>query len=260
VRLAFAVAVNVDPDILVIDEAMAVGDLRFQKKCKEKIEDKKKAGVTIILVSHSMADIRTACDSVIYLEHGKPKYIGDANEAISSYYYDINSLDVSKLDFNNMPSDHVGDFGGTGDVIISNVRCYQKNKSNNCSDIEYGENIVVELNYNALSRIEKPIIRVNLSVVGYKYFANIDSTESIEIDYIHGKGTVTLEINKPNLYPQTYSVNIGVVGANTNIKYFYWSDAAKFIITSPPHEHLVHPTSIVKLNGHMKLIRSNEIE
>lgn len=84
-RLAFAVAVFTDPDILLIDEILSVGDMEFQKKCIQKMQEFKKRGVTIILVSHSPEMVQKFCDRVIYLQHGKKIYDGPADEGLKLY-------------------------------------------------------------------------------------------------------------------------------------------------------------------------------
>ena len=70
VRLGFSVAINVDPDILLVDEVLAVGDAEFQRKCTEKIAEFRSQGKTIVIVSHSLPSVRTLCDEVALLEHG----------------------------------------------------------------------------------------------------------------------------------------------------------------------------------------------
>src|SRR5204863_7707100 len=69
VRLGFSVAINVDPDILLIDEILAVGDADFQRKCGEKFEDLRSRGKTIVIVSHALPNVRNLCDEVALLEH-----------------------------------------------------------------------------------------------------------------------------------------------------------------------------------------------
>ena len=85
VRLGFAIAINVDPDILVVDEVLAVGDAEFQDKCFKKFRDFKQAGKTVILVSHSMATVRSMCDHAAWLNHGTLMAQGDAATTISAY-------------------------------------------------------------------------------------------------------------------------------------------------------------------------------
>lgn len=89
-RLAFATAIQVDPDILIIDESIQVGDMGFQKKCLETIKNFKEDGKSIILVAHDMAQIKQSCDSVIFLNNGRIEKQGEPNEVISSYTESFN--------------------------------------------------------------------------------------------------------------------------------------------------------------------------
>lgn len=84
-RLAFAVAVRVNPDILFIDEVLAVGDQQFQSKCVEEIKRLKHAGKTLICVSHDIAVVRDLCERALWLEHGKIKMFGPAGDVLDSY-------------------------------------------------------------------------------------------------------------------------------------------------------------------------------
>lgn len=84
-RLGFAVAVNLEPDVLLIDEVLAVGDEAFQRKCIERIHGFQAAGRTICLVTHSAEQVRNLCDRAMVLDHGEMIYIGDVDEAISAY-------------------------------------------------------------------------------------------------------------------------------------------------------------------------------
>jgi lipopolysaccharide transport system ATP-binding protein len=84
-RLAFSVAVHVDPDILIIDEVLAVGDQNFQVKCFEKIVGFKHAGKTLLFVSHSAEMVRKLCDQAIWLHHGKALMVGSPDEVLDAY-------------------------------------------------------------------------------------------------------------------------------------------------------------------------------
>ncbi|MBK4346471.1 ABC transporter ATP-binding protein [Lacisediminihabitans changchengi] len=85
VRLGFAIAINVDPDILVVDEVLAVGDAEFQEKCFRKFEDFKRAGKTVILVSHSMDTVQNMCDHAAWLNRGELRAVGAAKPTIAAY-------------------------------------------------------------------------------------------------------------------------------------------------------------------------------
>ncbi|MAX79162.1 MAG: teichoic acid ABC transporter ATP-binding protein [Crocinitomicaceae bacterium] len=84
-RLSFSIAVANEPEILIVDEVLAVGDQGFQQKCIARIQEIKNSGSTILFVSHSVDDIRRICDSTIYLEQGELKFQGDIEEGIRHY-------------------------------------------------------------------------------------------------------------------------------------------------------------------------------
>jgi len=84
-RLGFSIATEVNPDILIVDEVLAVGDVHFRKKSKERILEFRKRGITILFVSHSMQEIKNLCDRVIWLDHGRIKMIGKPEEVIRKY-------------------------------------------------------------------------------------------------------------------------------------------------------------------------------
>ena len=84
-RLGFAININIKPDILVIDEALSVGDAEFRKKCESKIKELRESGITVLFVSHSMNSINDTCDRAIYLSGGKIEYDGTVKEAFEKY-------------------------------------------------------------------------------------------------------------------------------------------------------------------------------
>lgn len=86
VRLGFAVAVAAQPDVLLIDEVLAVGDLRFQSKCYERMQEMKAGGATLVLVTHNLQATRNLCDRTLVLHDGDPRFLGPTPEAISVYH------------------------------------------------------------------------------------------------------------------------------------------------------------------------------
>ena len=84
-RLAFSVAVHVDPDILIVDEVLAVGDQAFQTKCFDRIAEFKRAGKTLLFVSHSPQLVKRFCDRTLWLDHGEAVLIGTPDEVLDAY-------------------------------------------------------------------------------------------------------------------------------------------------------------------------------
>lgn len=97
VRLAFSVAINVEPDILVIDEALSVGDILFQAKCYDKLDQLIEKNITILFVSHDLRAVKRLCNRVIYLEKGEIKKIGTPLQTIEQYYLDTRAEQQKRL-------------------------------------------------------------------------------------------------------------------------------------------------------------------
>lgn len=110
VRLAFAVAANVSPDILIVDEALAVGDIRFQVKCQRKFEEFRDSGITILLVSHSGADIVRLCSQAIWLDGGKMKRVGEPKKIVEEYHaWMVHDTGVQKVESAKLSIDKLQD-------------------------------------------------------------------------------------------------------------------------------------------------------
>lgn len=126
-RLAFSVAISVDPQILIVDEALAVGDEAFQRKCYARIEDIKSAGGTILLVSHSAATITTLCDRAILLHQGRHVYTGSAKIATALYkklmHADTPALDLIDEDLTLLMKAETS--GDDEDSILHNMTVLQ---------------------------------------------------------------------------------------------------------------------------------------
>jgi lipopolysaccharide transport system ATP-binding protein len=97
VRLGFAIAINVDPDILVVDEVLAVGDAEFQEKCRQKFRDLQRAGKTVILVSHSMPAVQEMCDHAAWINKGHLEMVGSADATIAAYLESLGETEVPSL-------------------------------------------------------------------------------------------------------------------------------------------------------------------
>ena len=91
-RLGFAIAIDVNPDILLVDEILSVGDENFRKKCAEKVEELRNKGVTFVIVSHSMAQIKKLCQKAVWIEDSKMQAYGDVNEVCDKYIKYCNEM------------------------------------------------------------------------------------------------------------------------------------------------------------------------
>lgn len=97
VRLGFAVAVAAEPDVLLVDEVLAVGDIAFQMKCFDRMRELQEAGATMLLVSHNLNAVRNLADRVLVIRHGKPVFLGDTDAGISAYYQDLGDVQEDEV-------------------------------------------------------------------------------------------------------------------------------------------------------------------
>ena len=116
VRLAFAVAINMNPDILIVDEALAVGDVRFQRKCFRRLDELKESGVSILFVTHSTDTVLNYCDRAILLNDGQLKMTGSPKDVVQGYLEMMFDSDVTVTEAVLIdPQDYTVDFDPTQD-------------------------------------------------------------------------------------------------------------------------------------------------
>lgn len=161
VKLAFAVAAHLDSEILVMDEVLAVGDMKFQQKCLGKMDDvSKNEGKTVLYVSHNMNTIRQLCNRCVVLDHGKVIYDGDVEEAIGIYmdnYVEIKKeVDLSKVK--------------RSEYLSKNYKCrmqYVKMINNDSGVIKNNAPLDVELSWHCTEDIDSLKLRIEYKTAGH---------------------------------------------------------------------------------------------
>jgi ABC-type polysaccharide/polyol phosphate transport system ATPase subunit len=150
VRLAFAVMVQADADIMLIDEVLAVGDASFAQKCVEVFQEKRRAGKTIVLVTHDMATVQALCHRAMLLHDGELRYIGDPEECALRYY----RLNFAEADEPDRPA---ADGAGVPDVHVRVVDAWLENAAGErVENIEQGEPIGLTVEVEAREDLEQP--------------------------------------------------------------------------------------------------------
>lgn len=152
VRLAFAVAAHLDADILVVDEALAVGDVYFTQKCVRFLRDFKTRG-TLVFVSHDTHSVMSMCDRALWLDAGVPKMLGDAREVSEAY---LASLHLKKSGLDSENGFQQGEFG-TGNVKITGCRLVQGNGSE-LHLLDRAQGVTLEVECLANADVSKPIL------------------------------------------------------------------------------------------------------
>ena len=172
VRLAFAVAINVDPEILIVDEALAVGDMRFQQKCIRKMRSMMENGKTVLFVTHDIATVNNFCNTAIWLNEGLIKETGDTDQVTKKYIsymaYGMETVDNSSSEENQVntqteSSQHTKwmqttnfEYFGTLDAIISEVKFVKKSTNNVVTVIQGGETVIFYARIEVRNEIISP--------------------------------------------------------------------------------------------------------
>ncbi len=205
VRLGFAVAINVEPDILLIDEILAVGDEAFQRKCLNKLYDLKEQGKTIVIVSHALDSIRNICDEAIWLEHGEIKGSGRAPSVVDAYLDEVNRQEEAAAGETDQPE--TGSRWGSGEVKITSVRFLDKEGQKKSLFIT-GEPFLVEIDYEAKEEISRPVFGVAIySRDGTHINGTNTKFDKTIFDKIKGWGTVRYEIKELPLLKGSYALS-----------------------------------------------------
>jgi lipopolysaccharide transport system ATP-binding protein len=192
-RLGFAVAVHTRPDILLVDEVLAVGDLRFGMKCFQKIGRFRAEGGAIVLVSHSPYTIRTNCDRVVWLEHGKVREIGEVNEVCDAYESEMARDAAPAL------QEHYSD----GTIRVAEIDCP--------AEIVSGDGLGIRVILESDRPLVNPIIQVSFTAANGQHVA-VNDTRTDRVDISIERGTNAFELDYPTLplRPGVYTFNVAV--------------------------------------------------
>lgn len=229
-RLAFAVSAHLDPDILVLDEVLAVGDAAFQKKCLGRIDSAAKDGRTVLLVSHSLPMVAAYCKRAILLDYGRVDRDGPATDVIE--YYQETLTERSNKDFSVIHAEQ----NKTGAARFLAVRMTPLDPAGFPSEVlRVGGDLEVELELEALDRVSEANVAIVVSeLTGYRV---IDANLALKDDYLSlapgQKAAVRFTLRNLLLRPDTYRLGIWIGRKNVedidmNI------DAAKFTVEVDP--------------------------
>src|SRR5258706_1873385 len=209
VRLAFAVAAHLEPDILVVDEVLAVGDAAFQKKCLGKMGDEAREGRTVLFVSHNMQAIRNLCPRCILLNKGGVLVDADTEASLSIY---SNMLRETIIDIETGIGDEIYR-RGMGAIRFTSVALKDLGGRSRFN-FEMGETIRFELSYEVFNEIEGLAAYISLrSSLSGETVTSVQHLISLDKIVAGTKGTITIEL--PNIYirPGEYPLNIHISGA-----------------------------------------------
>ena len=224
VRLGFAVAAQMEPDILLIDEVLAVGDVGFQLKCQKKLAELEHNGVSFIIVSHNMMVIRNLCKNILWLENGKFKSYGPTNNLANLYetsQLEKNyKMDKEKIHFNNI-------FEFENGIKFKNVE-FLNDKNEIVNNFYLGDAISIRISICTIRIIKKPIFTIGIfNNEGRLIIENYSIND--DINEVNNNTVVVFHINKAIFKPDIYKCTI-TLSENKIINKLVWHEQAHTFI------------------------------
>ena len=253
VRLAFALVTAVQPEVLIIDEALAVGDQHFQKKCVERIEAFRANGCTVLFCSHSLYHVRQLCDQVLWLDHGQMRGLGDTDTVLAGYETHVRLLDApqkapevssTQSEWADLPDGTVapkwvaGDRrAGLLDVVVNGLKG-DGGSSNGAPMALTGSDLIIRVRAVSVSN-ETPSIGVMLEQfqgVGITSVAtHAEGVKPTAVKFKDGLTTwqVTLTFSNLPLHSGQYSLSFYLFDSQGLVVYDEWKDYIQFQWVSP---------------------------
>ena len=226
VRLAFAVAAHLEPEILIVDEVLAVGDAQFQKKCLGKMDEVGKSGRTVLFVSHNMAAVAQLCSSAILMRGGQVGYIGNTESAVKSYMNKAGDhpshLDL--VDYTARKGDGTVKFSWIKitDALGADGRCFS-----------IGEDIVICFGVKSSANARRARGSISLEIKasdGTKICNIVDADCGVEAQFSGDKLSLAVRLRDLRLYPDTYYITLWAGSAGGSETYDYVEDCMDFEI------------------------------
>ena len=225
VRLAFAVAINVDPEILLVDEALAVGDIYFRQRCMRKVHELRQRGITILFVSHAVSDVKAIGDRVLWLDHGRMIDVGEPDRVVSKYLAAMTEKDSTYLRLKSATEPQARRGGvmsapeivetipnidhrfGDGRAQILGIAVLDE-QGRNLPILEPATRILVRISVRATADVALPIVGFMLrNQLGMDFSGTNTSREGYELAPLQAGDVTTVDfyLDLPELYPASFS-------------------------------------------------------
>jgi hypothetical protein len=225
VRLAFAVAINVDPEILLVDEALAVGDIYFRQRCMRKVHELRQRGVTILFVSHAVSDVKAIGDRALWLDKGRMVDIGEPDKIVGKYLAAMTEKDSTYLlrksaaEPKSVPREasrapeivdtipNIDHRFGDGRAEVIGIAVYDE-QARPLHMLEPSSKVLVRISVRAKADVPLPIVGFMLrNQLGMDFAGTNTAREGHELSPLREGDIVTVDfhVDLPELYPASFS-------------------------------------------------------
>jgi len=245
VRLGFAVAVHVDPDVLLIDEVLSVGDEEFSARCVAKIQEMKYRGVTLLFVTHQLDQVRTLCDRALWLDKGMVEAIGDPMRVVDAYLQEVSggaagsqpAEEAKEAEPEPPPqkSDTDEERWGSGEIVIRRVSLTD-HQGRELVALGAGTPVIVDIDVEARTAQEDFVFGFGIyHADGTCVYGTNTDVEGYAAKQIEGKGRVRFVIESLDLVAGTYRIDIAVHTRNGRA-FDYRRNVLRLVVGSRVHD------------------------
>lgn len=226
VRLAFAIAAHIDPDILIVDEVLAVGDLHFQKKCFEWVKSFVNSRKTFLLVSHQLNQIENVCKRVFFIKGGRLIFDGPPDRAISLFLSDV-EVPRTDLEIPHGPASKQK----AGDVDVPMVNLFSTEEIPTETIIQDCP-LTIKIHVRIPTKIIRPKIEIAFNCRGITLGQANTLSDGASPDHLEGEGIVSFQWPRCFLSPNFYSVDIYISDGDTGADLLIWHHALDFRVVA----------------------------
>jgi ABC-type polysaccharide/polyol phosphate transport system ATPase subunit len=242
VRLGFAIAANVEPDVLIIDEVLAVGDSSFQQRCFEKIEKFRQDGRTIVLVSHGLSQVEQLCNTVAWLDKGNLRAIGDSYKIVSEYEGVSHNAKVRV-------EGEIGERWGSGEADITKVELLDGEK-NPKEMFATGRPMTIRVHLDAHVPIKDAVVGIRITHLhGTNVWGTNTKRRAFAIPRIHGESSIDLDIGSLPLLEGTYDLTVALSDHAEVHPFDHWEKRIRFDV----HQYDTFDEGLVSIESTWKL-------
>jgi ABC-type polysaccharide/polyol phosphate transport system ATPase subunit len=208
-RLGFSVAIHVQPELLIVDEILAVGDQAFQNKCIERIYDMKRSGVTVVMVSHNLESIRGICSRVVWIENGVQRAVGPTDEVIAQYLEHTYSHAPGGKQWVKV-GDETFQRWGSREIEITAVRLLDES-GQPANGFKTNDPVVVEIAYVAHEPVQDPVFGLAIFRTDGLHVNGPNVRHAgLEMGLVQGAGVLRYRVDHLPLLPAQYKITVAV--------------------------------------------------
>ncbi|HOW96242.1 MAG TPA: ABC transporter ATP-binding protein [Kiritimatiellia bacterium] len=229
VRLGFAVLAYLEPEVLLIDEILAVGDMEFQKKCIDRINEMRQSRMAIALVSHSLYRIESLCHRAVWLDHGKVVLSGPARDVVRAY------RDRQIL----LSADEARAKQGGGAAAVAESPFFTVHRADPLHEdgradarFAFGETLAIRLAFTAKQRIERPLFNLAFVAAGVRVLETSMLVDGQAPECVEGPGELVVRLPAPRLLPNAYTVELFIRNREGMVDLIDTQTVTHFTITS----------------------------